>query len=301
MDKTRLFSTLSMVTSALLFSISVSAGKPSKGGDEPAPEPAACISDTDITSAALSSTGSSGPFTVSTKDVSRWSASGFGGGTIHYPTGAGDCGPIGGIAVVPGYVSYEASIKWWGPRLASWGFVVITINTNSIYDQPDSRATQLSAALDHIINDSTVGSMVDSSRLGAIGWSMGGGGALKLATDRSEVKAIIPQAPWYSGRYGRMKTPAFMIGCENDFVAPTSNHVDVFYANASGPKMKIEVNNGDHSCANSGYNETLLGKPGIAWMQRYIHGDTRFNQFLCGNENYGSSNSVSAYDFESCP
>jgi len=295
MKKKSLFSTLAMTASVLLISMSVNAGKPA------AAAAATCISDSDITSAALSTTGSSGPFTVSTKSVSRYSASGFGGGTIHYPTNAGDCGLIGGIAVVPGYVSYESSIRWWGPRLASWGFVVITINTNSIYDQPDSRATQLSAALDHIIADSTVGAMVDSNNLGAIGWSMGGGGSLKLATTRSTVRAIIPQAPWYSGSYGKMNTPAFMIGCQNDTVAPTAEHVNVFYSNASGSKMKIEVNNGSHSCANSGYNEALLGKPGIAWMQRYIHGDTRFSQFLCANENYGSSTSVSAYDYASCP
>lgn len=294
MIKKTLSSTLATTTGALVFSMAVAAGTSANAATSD------CIADSAINSAALSNTGASGPFSVSTKTVSRSSANGFGGGTIHYPTNAGGCGLLGGIAVVPGYVSYEDSIKWWGPRLASWGFVVITINTKTIYDQPDSRATQLSAALDHIISDSTVGSMVNRNRLGAIGWSMGGGGALKLATSRSAVRAIIPQAPYYEGSYGTMNTPAFMIGCEWDTIAPTRQHVDVFYNNASGPKMKIEVNDGNHSCANSGYNEALLGKPGIAWMQRYIHGDTRFNQFLCAKENYGSIYRVSDYDYANC-
>lgn len=259
-----------------------------------------CIADSAISADALSGTRDKGPFSIATKSLGRQSAKGFGGGTIHYPTNASGCGLLGAIAVVPGYVSYENSIKWWGPRLASWGFVVITINTNSIYDDPDSRATQLNAALDQMIADDTVGSMIDPERLGAIGWSMGGGGALKLATSRSAVRAIIPQAPYYEGSYGTMNTPAFMIGCEWDTIAPTRQHVDVFYNNASGPKMKIEVNDGNHSCANSGYNEALLGKPGIAWMQRYIHGDTRFNQFLCAKENYGSIYRVSDYDYANC-
>ena len=259
-----------------------------------------CVNGSFVTSANLAKTGASGPFTVKTKNVSS-AVSGFGGGTIHYPSNAGACGRMPGIAVVPGYMSYESSIKWWGPRLASWGFVVITIDTNSIYDQPNSRATQLSKALDYIIADSTVKNMVDSNNLGAIGWSMGGGGSLKLSTSRSQVKAIIPQAPWYSGSYGTASKPAFFIACENDAIAPVSSHVNKFYSNHVGPKMKIEVNNGDHFCANSGKNESLLGKPGIAWMKRYLSGDTRFNQFLCGQTNYGSSSSVSKYNYSSCP
>lgn len=78
-----------------------------------------CIKDDAITTTELTKTRDNGPFSVSTKHVSRQSANGFGGGTIHYPTDAGNCGLLGGIAVVPGYVSYESSIKWWGPRLAS--------------------------------------------------------------------------------------------------------------------------------------------------------------------------------------
>lgn len=290
------FSKIVMVTGALFFSMSATAAKPVKSS----PDSSNCISNSAITSTALSRTGASGPFAVSTKDVPRFTVDGFGGGTIHYPTNASGCGLMGGIAVVPGYISYEDSIKWWGPRLASWGFVVITINTNSIYDNPDSRANQLSAALDHIISDSTVGSMVDSNKLGAIGWSMGGGGTLKLAANRNSVRAIIPQAPFYTGSYGAMNTPAFMIGCQYDTTAPTALHVNPFYNNAAGSKMKVEVKYGDHFCANSGYNEALLGKPGIAWMQRYIHGDTRFNQFLCANENYGKDTKVSAYNYARC-
>lgn len=259
-----------------------------------------CISDSVITAAELSGTRDNGPFAVASKPVPRQLANGFGGGTIHYPTNAGDCGLLGGIAVIPGYVSYEASIKWWGPRLASWGFVVITIDTNSIYDDPDSRATQLSAALDHILSDSTVGAQIDSKRLGVIGWSMGGGGALQLATKRSSVRAIIPQTPYHDKDYGTMDTPALFITCQNDRIASNKKYSSPFYKNAAGPKMKIEIKNGSHFCPSYRFNEILLSKPGIAWMHRYINGDTRFDKFLCNNENYGSSPRISAYDYKNC-
>ncbi|MBO6198381.1 MAG: hypothetical protein J6N79_02165, partial [Psychrobacter sp.] len=233
-----------------------------------------CIADSVITAAELSATRDNGPFTVASKAIPRQLANGFGGGTIHYPTNAGDCGLLGGIAVIPGYVSYEASIKWWGPRLASWGFVVITIDTNSIYDDPNSRATQLSAALDHIVSDSTVGAQIDSTRLGAIGWSMGGGGALQLATQRSDVRAIITQTPYHDKDYGIMDTPALFITCQNDRIASNKKYSSAFYNHAAGPKMKIEIKNGSHFCPSYRFNEILLSKPGIAWMHRYINGDT---------------------------
>ena len=263
--------------------------------------PSDCIADSAITADALSDTRDNGPFSVRTKRVSRQSAKGFGGGTIHYPTNASGCGLLGAIAVVPGYVSYEAAIKWWGPRLASWGFVVITINTHSIYDDPDSRAAQLNAALDHMIADDTVGSMIDPTRLGAIGWSMGGGGALRLATERSTVRAIMPLAPYHNKSYGAVKTPTLVITCEHDRIASNNKYSNAFYKNATGPKMIVEVNNGSHFCPSYRFNEILLSKPGIAWMQRHINNDTRFDKFLCANENYSKNPRISAYNYKDCP
>ncbi|MCG8535116.1 MAG: hypothetical protein MI808_08460 [Pseudomonadales bacterium] len=309
--KTKMFKNLCISAATLLLSSSLYATTPSP---EPEPEPdEPCYFNCDPgndnnpyqrgpnpTVSALENTRS-GPYSVRTQSVSGWSASGFGGGTIHYPTNAG--GNMGAIAVVPGYVSYESSIRWWGSRLASWGFVVITIDTNTIYDQPDSRARQLSAALDHVISESNnsrsaIAGMVDSSRLAAIGWSMGGGGSLKLSTDRN-LKAIIPQAPWYSGfnSFNRISTPTLIIACELDVVAPVASHAADFYSDIpnSTSKAFLEIDNGDHFCANSsGSDEDILGKYGIAWMKRFVDNDRRFDQFLCG-PNHTSDRSISTY------
>jgi triacylglycerol lipase len=248
-----------------------------------------------------------GPYSVRTINVSGFQASGFGDGTIHYPTNAGG-GKMGAIAVIPGFVSYENSIEWWGPRLASHGFVVITTNTNTIYDQPDSRADQLSAALDHLIDESNDSSspihdMIDENRLGAIGWSMGGGGSLKLATQRN-INAIIPQAPYYAGSndFDEIQTPALILACESDAVAPVGIHASPFYYDipSSTPKAFLEINGGSHFCANSGYSdEDILGKYGVAWMKRFIDFDTRYSQFLCGPNHEGDYD-ISEYR-ENCP
>ncbi len=241
-----------------------------------------------------------GPYSVASQNVSSF-VSGFGGGTLHYPTNTS--GKMGAIAVIPGYVSYENSIEWWGPRLASHGFVVITMDTNTIYDQPDSRADQLSAALDYVISQSNSGSSpisgkVDENRLGVIGWSMGGGGSLKLSTDRS-LNAIIPQAPYYSGSndFDSILTPSLILACESDTVAPVAVHASPFYNDIPNttPKAFLEINNGSHFCANSGYpDEDILGKYGVAWMKRFIDFDYRYDQFLCG-PNHEADYNISDY------
>ena len=118
-----------------------------------------------------------GAFAVSSKVVARKDANGFGGGTIWYPTSTAQ-GRFGVVAVSPGLGAGQAKIAWLGPRLASQGFVVTTIETNTLLDGVGSRGKQLLAALDQTIADPTVSSRVDATRQAVIGSSMGGGGAL---------------------------------------------------------------------------------------------------------------------------
>src|SRR5687767_5152914 len=68
---------------------------------------------------------SRGSFAIAQLSVARSSVSGFGGGTIYYPTSTA-AGTFGAVAVSPGFTATQSSVAWYGPRLASQGFVVIT-------------------------------------------------------------------------------------------------------------------------------------------------------------------------------
>jgi len=100
----------------VLFSMSAFSFNPPTD-PSPDPDPNPCQTDCGFTRGPNPSESyleaSSGPYSVQTIDVSR-SASGFGGGTIHYP--AGTTGEMGTIAIVPGFLAPESSIQWWGPR-----------------------------------------------------------------------------------------------------------------------------------------------------------------------------------------
>nr|8ETX_A Chain A, Polyethylene terephthalate hydrolase [synthetic construct] len=224
---------------------------------------------------------SSGPFSVSETSVSRLSASGFGGGTIYYPTTTSS-GTYGAVAISPGYTATQSSIAWLGPRLASHGFVVITIDTNTTFDQPDSRARQLMAALNYLVNRSSVRSRIDSSRLAVMGHSMGGGGTLRAAEDNPSLKAAIPLTPWHTNKnWSSVRVPTLIIGAENDTIAPVSSHAKPFYNSlpSSTPKAYLELNGASHFAPNS--SNTTIGKYSVSWLKRFVDNDTRYSQFLC--------------------
>ena len=223
---------------------------------------------------------SRGSFATSQTSVSSLVA-GFGGGTIYYPTTTSE-GTFGAIAVSPGFTGTQASIAWLGPRIASQGFVVFTIDTNSIYDQPGSRADQLQAALNYLVDQSTVRTRIDRSRLGLMGHSMGGGGTLEATRDNTALQAAVPLMPWHTTKsFSGIRTPTLVIGAENDAIAPVGSHSILFYNSipASAEKAYLELNGAGHFVANS--PDTTLAKYAISWLKRYIDNDTRYEQFLC--------------------
>ncbi|MFE6287054.1 serine aminopeptidase domain-containing protein [Streptomyces sp. NPDC057877] len=222
-----------------------------------------------------------GPYAVSDTSVSSLLVTGFGGGTIYYPTSTAD-GTFGAVVISPGFTAYESSIAWLGPRLASQGFVVFTIDTNTTVDQPDSRGDQLLAALDYLTQRSSVRTRVDSSRLGVMGHSMGGGGSLEAAKDRPSLQAAIPLTPWNLDKtWPEVRTPTLIIGADGDTIAPVSSHSEPFYSSlpSSLDKAYLELNSATHFTPNS--NNTTIAKYSISWLKRFIDNDTRYEQFLC--------------------
>ncbi|MFC5955166.1 alpha/beta hydrolase [Streptomyces pratens] len=222
-----------------------------------------------------------GPYSVSETSVSSLSVTGFGGGTVYYPSSTAD-GTFGAIAISPGFTAYQSSIAWLGPRLASQGFVVFTIDTNTTLDQPASRGDQLLAALDYLTGRSAVRGRIDSSRLGVMGHSMGGGGSLEAAKDRTSLQAAIPLTPWnLDTTWPEVRTPTLIFGADGDTVAPVSTHAEPLYTGlpSSLDRAYLELNNATHFTPNS--SNTTIAKYSISWLKRFIDNDTRYEKFLC--------------------
>ena len=224
---------------------------------------------------------SRGPYAVSNISVSRLAVSGFGGGEIYYPTTTSD-GTFGAIAISPGFTAYWSSISWLGPRLASHGFVVIGIETNTTADQPASRGNQLLAALDYLTRSSAVRGRIDAGRLAVAGHSMGGGGSLEAASDRPSLQAAVPLAPWNTDKtWSELRVPTLIIGGESDTIAPVASHSIPFYNSipSSAEKSYLELNNASHFFPQSVNTPTAVQM--VSWLKRFVDNDTRYDQFIC--------------------
>ncbi|WP_370967504.1 alpha/beta hydrolase family protein [Amycolatopsis sp. cg9] len=236
---------------------------------------------------------SRGSFATSTATVSRLAVSGFGGGTIYYPTST-TAGTFGAVSIAPGFTATQSSMAWLGPRLASQGFVVFTIDTLTTSDQPDSRGRQLLASLDYLTQQSSVRSRIDSSRLGVVGHSMGGGGTLEAARSRPSLQAAVPLTGWnLTKSWSTVRVPTLVVGAEADTIAPVASHSIPFYTSlpSSLDKAYLELRGASHFAPNS--SNTTIAKYTLSWLKRFIDNDTRYEQFLCPIP--GTSLSISDY------
>lgn len=224
---------------------------------------------------------STGTFAVTQSTIPS-NVPGFGGGIIYYPTSTSE-GTFGAVAISPGFTARWSSLSWLGPRLASFGFVVVGIETQSVFDQPDSRGRQLLAALDWAVASSPAASRIDRSRLAVAGHSMGGGGTLAAANSRPALQAAIPLAPWHTTKsWTGVRVPTLIIGGEADTVAPVAQHSEPFYNSipaGNTEKAYLELNNANHSFPNSA--NVPQSRMMVSWLKAFVDNDARYLQFLC--------------------
>ena len=215
----------------------------------------------------------------------------FSGATIYYPIDAES--PVGGVAISPGYTHRQRNINWWGPRLASHGFAILTLDTNQPGDRPQTRAIALIAALEMLKSEngrsgSPFYGKLDENKLAVMGHSMGGGGTLLAANQLgNQIKAAIPLNSWQPDpNFDQIVVPTLFIAGSADRVAPSNDHAWPHFQTLpdSTTRVYMEVDGGDHYIANSGRNKdhATIGRYGIAWLKLYLDGDQRYSDFIYG-------------------
>lgn len=233
-----------------------------------------------------------GPYAVSTQTLK---GSGFGSGTVYSPNTAGSYALV---AVCPGFVSAQSSIAQISRRLATHGFVVVTIDTNTIFDFPDSRSTQLLAALKAAAALSTgpAAGKIDTARQAVAGWSMGGGGTLLAAGSTPALKGAVAYAPWaLNNNLKANKVPAAILGGTADIVAPPELFSDVFYKAipATSSKLLGIIKGADHFFPNTASQPASYTT--VAWFKRFVDNDTRYSPFLNGDTRYSRFSSTGPF------
>lgn len=223
---------------------------------------------------------SRGPFATAQMTVP--SGNGLGGEYLYYPTDI-SLGTWGAVAIVPGYSALFANEEaWMGPWLASFGFVVIGIETVNRSDAADARATQLLTALDYLTQRSPIRDRVDPTRLAVMGHSAGGAGTMLAAEQRPSLKAAVGLAPGTPGTLSLATdhTPTMIIGGQTDPTV-TPSYLDNLYATMPPATQSdfVQIAGADHLYFTHANNTEM--KVLIPWLKIFLDNDTRYTQFLC--------------------
>ncbi|MFB9236079.1 cellulose binding domain-containing protein [Plantactinospora siamensis] len=241
---------------------------------------------------------SRGPFATAQLTVAP--GNGFNGGFVYYPTDT-SLGTWAAVAIVPGYSALFANEEaWMGPWLASFGFVVIGVETLSRSDGADARSTEQLAALDWLTTSSPVRDRVDRSRLGVLGHSAGGGGTLTSALRRPALKTAVGLAPGAPGNAYNMsadQVPLLLLSGQNDGTVTPAYVQGIYDTIPAGVEHAwAELAGQDHlSFTRSNPTEMRVLIP---WLKLFLDNDTRYSQFMCPT--LANSSGVSRYS-ATCP
>lgn len=236
----------------------------------------------------------------------------FGAATLYFPANKGQ--DFSGVVIAPGYIEQQQNISWWGNHLASHGFAVLTIDTNTLQDSPQLRAEALMAGVELLRAENrrmggTLRGKFHEHQMAVMGHSMGGGGALLAANNNSdELKAAIPLTPWLpDADFGSVAVPTLLIAGEADRIAAVADHAWPHYQSLPDEltKMYLEIKDGNHFIANSvvdneGLNPNmdvhdLVGGMAVAWLKLFLDGEEEYRELVFGDRTQEDADRLSRH------
>ena len=274
-------------------------------------------------SAGIPDPNANGPFAFAERDATTTVASTGDSVAIHvaYPTTAGAY-PI----VVFGHGLQLAPSQYYGyvKRLASFGYVALTVDfpgSISGTNNPNE-AKDMIAGIDWAKSDATLGPIVDATRAGMSGHSLGGKVALLAATMDSRVKAAFVLDPVDGGGPNGCNAPACVtvatlmpslhiptgfLGETTDATggfmpcAPAANNYTTFYAGTVSPSVEITAAGANHmsfldDVASCGFTcsfcQTATAPNAqvtamaralmVAFYERHLRGNTSYDAYITG-------------------
>ena len=178
--------------------------------------------------------------------------------------------------------------------MASLGYIVVILDTNTPNDGLADRASALAAAVDFIKAEnsnsaSPVSGKIDENKIAIMGHSIGGGASLAAAAQLgNQVKAVIPLSLYccelggsFDGDYAALTTPALVIASAADEGAAPAQHAKLVYDSIGGSKIYMEFSEGDHSIsANGGPDLDTIGKFVLAFLKVNLDGKQNLAGFI---------------------
>jgi dienelactone hydrolase len=231
-----------------------------------------------------------GPFATATAKLPGSTAYGS-ATTVYYPTDR-SVGSYGLLVLCPGFVSTAALYSGVAQRVASHGFVVAVVSTNSLLDQPKARATQIIAVMNAVLAQNKTQAVayagqVDEQRVAIGGHSAGGSGTFYAAASQPQLKALVGLMPGEPGTnfvpFAGIRTPTLILTGEIDTLANSWANPYFAQLDPSLPAAKIELAGLGHLSLWTTSTQASQGKVAkyvTAWVKRFVDDDTRYTSFI---------------------
>jgi dienelactone hydrolase len=242
--------------------------------------------------------------------------------TVYYPAlRSGANAPPDGkkhaaIVFAPGFAATKDYYTWIGNQLTPWGYVVAIFTPPNILSTDVGQWSDgISSGITYLLSTSSLKGMVDSSKIGAMGHSMGGAGAILATASDTRIKATVALAPGNiklgSSIFAKalaaaktVKVPVQIQVGSADNITP-KDLVHQYYLNipASGvPKEYVEIKGGGHIQFVDNLGELsklfyggattqgltvqqqhdISGQFYTAWFQYFLCGQTSFVTYIFG-------------------
>ncbi|MDI2130725.1 alpha/beta hydrolase family protein [Yinghuangia seranimata] len=262
-----------------------------------------------------------GPYKIGKLEFPFWTGGpGFTLAKISYPAVEDDGwlahadrsdGPYPAIVLAPATWTGANLYDWFTDYVVRHGYIVFRYFPENIMAlDPHMHADTITDALDKLVDVNhdrfnPLRGMVDTSRFGAAGVSLGGAGALIAAARDKRVRAVIGFAPGRNERepqkyalidteVGRLATPVLIMSGQNDRISPGSG---VHYHDLvpQGYKTYLEITGGNHVQFLDPSDVDIRlpglprdGKPGITFAEQHatanIYATAFFNAALKGQD-----------------
>ncbi len=207
---------------------------------------------------------------------------------VYYPKGFPKNKKTAAVTLAGGYSNTKEQMTWIAEHLASHGIVVIAFTpTNNFTTDPTIWSRGHTGAFQKIQQESDrtgspINSLVDSTKIGIMGFSMGGAGTL-LAVDqlKGRAGAAIALCP-YQPRVPTAKTPLlFVTGTADQTAVPTAV-VASFEATATGaPKALKNIQGMGHAdIIRTATYRKELARSITSWLGLYLLKNTRYRKLL---------------------
>jgi dienelactone hydrolase len=225
----------------------------------------------------------SGPYGYTTTTLTGYAA----GATVYLP--ASGTPPYSAIVFMQPYTGTQAMDAAWGPFFASHGIIYVNCDSTTTLDTVDSRATQQMNAVNLLKSSSKFVGKLDKTRVGVMGWSMGGG-ASWINSANTGIKTALTLAGHNltavsaasKGYYTKCPTAIFSGSLDTTYLGGLGQSEGVYAAIPSTvSKLHYKVATAGHMVWGGPTTASVnVGAIALAFQKTYLDGDTRWKAYI---------------------